>query len=54
MASKIDRARRLARMAQERLYEDTCTIYSYEKSTDDKTHITSTQKVVSCENPQVS
>ena len=50
MASKIDRARRLARIAQERLYEDTCTIYSYEKSTNDKTHITSTQKIVSCEN----
>lgn len=50
MASKIDRARRLARMAQESLYEDTCTIYAYEKLTDARTHITSTQKVVACEN----
>ena len=49
MASKIDRARRLARMAQERLYEDTCSIYTYEKSTDATTHITSTKKVVTCE-----
>lgn len=50
MASKLDRVRRLARMAQERLYEDICTIYGYSKNVDPKTHISSSQKVLVCEN----
>lgn len=48
MTRKMCRVLKIAKMAQERFYEDTCTIYRYEKEKDSQTHITSSQQVLAC------
>ena len=50
MTSAIDRARQLARRAQEKTYEGCCTVTGYEKITDPKTHITEEKDITAYEN----
>lgn len=47
---KFKAALRHARVLQERLYADTCTIYTVQKVTDPRTHVTSSQRVAVIEN----
>ena len=49
MVRTMDKARGQARKALEMLYEDTCTISIYEKKTDSKTHLTSSQPAMICQ-----
>ncbi len=48
--ARIDSALQRARALQERLYADTCTIYTVQKLTDPITHITGSHRVVTAEN----
>ena len=47
---RYENALRRARVSQERLYADTCTVYTVRKVTDPRTHVTSSQRVAVIEN----
>lgn len=49
MTSAIDRARRLARKAQEKTYEGRCTVTGYGKVKDPVTHITEEKEITAYE-----